>query len=335
LANTRPQYLDYSQIFTFERLDDRTFKVPGKDASDAYRRDVDGVAEIINGLNRNNDLRVIGGSGEVIGVRVYEVKYDGSDTYVTVFSPLGNAAALPSSIRSVLRKFKGGNEGFIFSGAVSQNRPYFTFWSNSVDQWNTEGNKSTQGGGVGSFYGNQFMVFEGNSFGYGIGDQAVWLKYSNNYVSMRRNHLTQGNPVYSLFEQSGGPSYDGLPIEFEACFNVIANSQDKSALSLFREPTPSSTQASPNRAWIYRNTILGQISSSSYVPSELMFEGNVIFTDSSNVYGAQAQRVIYNDIVRPFRMSLEYLDSSYRLQGTARVDLFGTHGHEIAAPDSQ
>ena len=156
--NTRPQFLDYSQIFSFERVSDTVFKVLGADATDAFRRSVSGVPYTYDGLNRNNDIRVIGGDDSVLNVRVYDVSYDGVDTYVSVYSHNQGAPVLPGSVVTVKRMYKAGNEGFVGSGRASKNRPYFTFFGNRVDDWNTPGNVSTQVGGVGSFYMNKYIL---------------------------------------------------------------------------------------------------------------------------------------------------------------------------------
>ena len=329
--NTRPQFLDYTQIFSFERVSDTVFKVPNADASDAYRRNVDGAGFTYDGLNRNNDIRVIGDAESVLNVRVYDVSYDGTDTFVTVYSHSGGSPVLPESITTVRRMYKGGNEGFVFSPRAAANRPNFTFWGNRVDDWNTPGNVSTQAGGVGSFYMNKYMVFEGNSFGFGVGWEAINLKTSNDYVSIRRNDLLEGRPVYALitvYAGSAAPEEPNYRARTEIAFNRIRHETPSSALDLVRTAAPR--VAGPHQVWVYRNTLVGRAVSYSHNEAELIFENNVIFTDHARPYGTQPLVESRGDVVMNTESIKQAVDSTLNFVGGFRDQNHGLVGHEIS-----
>lgn len=330
--NTRPQFLDYSQIFSFERVSDTVFKVRGADATDAYRRNVSGAGFTHDGLNRNNDIRVIGGDGTVLNVRVYDVSYDGVDTHVQIYSHNQGAPVLPGSVVNVKRMYKAGNEGFVYSGRTRTNRPYFTFLGNRVDDWNTPGNTSTQAGGVGSFYMNKYMVFEGNVFGYGQGWEAINLKISNDFVSIRRNEIVAGKPVYAFINQYGGESAPDEPeylSRTEIAYNKVGHADNYSSLDILRSAANTSSDQNPYRVWVYRNTLIGKINSYTHYPSILAFEKNLIFTSRPSPYGLQTNRMIDDDVLQPFSSANVYLDGQMELKDAWRDKYLGTHGHVI------
>lgn len=329
--NTRPQYLDYSQIYSFERLSDTVFKVLDVDATDAFRRNVAGTNAIFDGLNRNNNIRVFSDEQSFIEFRVYDASYDGQDTHVQIYSYTAAPPVLPQTVFNVTRMYKGGNEGFIGSSRANSHRPYFTFVGNRVDDWNTPGNVSTQAGGIGSFYANKYMVFENNSFGFGLGWEAINLKQGTEWVSIRRNDLLEGRPVYALisvYVGSASPEELDYRARTEVCYNRVRHENPGSSLDLVRSNQPR--VSGPHLIWVYRNTLIGRASTYNYNVAEIVFENNIMFTDHASPHGVNSRVEISGDIVFPTAQIGDVIDSSLNLVGDYRNLYHGLFGHEVS-----
>lgn len=327
--NARAQYLDYAQVFSFERVNDSQFRVPGADATLAFKA--------------GSPNRVYADATSYISVQIASSQYDGADTLVTIDG--GGTPVLPSTIVTVKRYHEGGNDGFVFSNRSPVNKPYMTLWSNQVDDWHVGADKSSHGNGLGPFYGWDYVVVENNRIGYGEGNDGITLKQSIDFASVRRNTAFEGRPAFAQISnlgKNGGTEETDYRARVEVCFNKLKVPTDQNtnanALYNYTDPTTWSTPQEPALGWVYRNTIVGRMFTGAWFSYlQLEHKNNLIYTNSGEPYGGAPtgtgiEFTVIGDVVSGYSVHLTELDANFNLTGAARDQFLGTHGAEIAQP---
>lgn len=318
---SRTQYLDYAQVFSFERVSDSQFKVVNADATVAF--------------SSNSYQRIYTDSRDYTSVRIRSSSFDGKDTYVTVYLDSGDPPFLPANIETIKRRYTGGNEGFVNSRRSTFNKKYLAFWGNHYDDWQVGPNGSEAGHAIGSLYMHRYVVIEGETVGYGEGSSAILLKASIGESSVRRTSILEGRPVWGLivglFEESA-PGEPDMRVRAEFCYNRLkATTVDKQTLRILSGATDIGTVDDMSAVWVYRNTFVGGPQKPDfYKNATATFESNLIYTDRSPPYLGTNNLMIDGDVLKSYGAHVTELDASLNTIGDFRGSYLGTHGAEIA-----
>lgn len=313
------------RMFDLEYVSPTQFKVLGYDASvkNIYTITVDGGSVNQGG----NQLRFYDYAAPLtephthVGhSRVIESVFDGTDTLVTMLDPV-----VPMNLQRVRQLYRGGNNGHVYTSLRNPNRTYLAVWGNRFSDSETNS--------IGSLYSTKLSVIENNEFVDpvpGSTGKVIFLKSSNDSVSIRRN-LIIGDPVNDrVLEIYAGRTVENVPLKVEVAYNVIDSSSDMSGLSIGQSANTGATDENPYQNWVYRNTFLGAIKTSNNQPHEIFYENNLVFADQASVYGTQPRTFVEGDIVHGRSSVANHLGDNYRMKGPLREQRLGTHGHEIS-----
>jgi hypothetical protein len=224
-----------------------------------------------------------------------------------------------------------GNNGGLHIGAKSHGSDrysqYHTYWRIVTD--------NMTGRAFGSLYGTQYGVLEASVHGPAAG-RLIDLKEQNDLWSFRRNIAIE--PDYSpgdefLYQKMSTRRYS-TPQRVEFCYNIAHARNGGSVFGTSSTADSNDDIPAGTASFIYRNTIIGNVSGQANKRYLLQFQNNVWIRDGAHHPSSGPERTVevIDDLTGSATDLPRMLDENYALKGEFRDKYLGKRGHEIAAP---